>query len=152
MIKLVKRDVRTRWHGFETAVDGVFKKYSHLIQAHRELQQDPKSGITAKGSLKNMGSIKFLSIAYVLWFTLSPSHNTQQSVSNWINNFLQLALPLRALFNLRKVNDGHTLLESLKKDLFGRLPLCQKDISIREETEINRKTNRYGESTVDNAA
>ena len=59
MIKLVNKAVRTRCHGLETAVDGVFKEYSHLIQALRELQQDPKSGSTAKGYSKTWAAGSF---------------------------------------------------------------------------------------------
>ena len=59
MIKLVKRDVRTRWLCVETAVDGAFKEYSHLSHVLREPQHDPKSGNT-KGLLKKMDKIKFL--------------------------------------------------------------------------------------------
>ena len=38
VIRTVIRAVRTRWLSLEAAVDGVFKEYSHLIQALRELQ------------------------------------------------------------------------------------------------------------------
>ena len=56
---------------------------------------------------------------------------------------------MRPSFSIKEVDDRHTTSERLKKDLSGRLSLCEKDISITWEIEINRKDNRYAESIVE---
>lgn len=64
-IKSVKRADRTRLFSSKAA-GVVFKEYSHLIHPLTELQQDSKSSSAAKGLLKKMSNIKFLSIVYIL--------------------------------------------------------------------------------------
>ena len=64
-IKSVKRADRTRLFSSKAA-GVVFKEYSHLIHPLTGLQQDSKSSSAAKGLLKKMGNIKFLSIVYIL--------------------------------------------------------------------------------------
>ena len=68
-------------------------------------------------------------------------------------NFSQINPAIkRALFNIFNKKALFKPLKRLKKNLYGRLSLCEKDISITEEMEIKRKTNRYAESIVENIA
>ena len=69
-----------------------------------------------------MGNIKFLSIAYILEFmlphltTLSKTFQTGELIFSQINPAIE-----RALFIIKEIDDEDTPLESLKKDLSGRL-------------------------------
>lgn len=79
--------------------------------------------------------------------TLNKTFQTGELNFSRINHAIE-----RALFNVKEVDDEQTPSKSFKKYLSSRLSLCEKDISITEEMEINRKTNRYAESLVENIA
>ena len=79
--------------------------------------------------------------------TLSKTFQTGKLNFSRINHAIE-----RGLFNIKEVDDKQTPSKSFKKDLSSRLSLCEKDISITEEMEINRKSNWYAESLVENIA
>ena len=63
-------------------------------------------------------------------------------------NFSQINTVIEiALFIIKEVDDKHAPLESIKKICLEGY-LCVRKISITEEMEITRKTNKYAESTV----
>ena len=62
----MKKARKTRWLSLDASVQAVFEKYIPIVQTLSKLEADA----TACGMLKNMNSVVFVGLIYILHFVL----------------------------------------------------------------------------------
>ena len=142
LVKTVKKAVRTRWLSLDAGVEAVYKEYSYLLHALISMKdQGSRTGATAHGVLQKMDSTHFLSVLYILKFTLPLISTLSKTFQTGELNFSRIEPAIeKTIYRIEELVENQTPLQELKTDLTTRHALCEKSLSSNDEQKIQKNT------------
>ena len=150
MVKRVKKACRTRWLSLQAAVDSVYSEYIGILQTLRVLKDEAMpTGASAKGLLKKMNSLSFLSVLYMLKSMLPHLTALSKTFQKGELNFSRITPNIeKTKFQINQVSQQNEPVARLKEDLQNHLSVCE--ITINDE-KVKSITKQYSDSIIKNS-